>query len=288
MAEHTPGPWTYDFRAEDTFSGGDVSSASALIAIVMGADHGEWRDADDNGLAEFEANAALIAAAPETAAECVSLKAANEHWHTRVSQLKADTEVLAAECDRLRDALESLVDDDPCRYDHSGFCQTHTNELDDGLCAMKVAREGPRRHKRSRGRPMMDLDQFITELGALDVAWPSQWALRCERNDCPITAVARAHGHDYSPHKFSRAAACIGLRADIAREIVAAADAAPHRNRFNGELRGRLLRACRVTAPMTIRYTPFKQGDGSWVLQKHIGTRYIGCVPAKLVDCPRV
>ena len=36
-------------------------------------------------------------------------------------------------------ALATLIDDDECRLDHSGFCQTHTNELDDGRCAMAVA-----------------------------------------------------------------------------------------------------------------------------------------------------
>lgn len=25
----------------------------------------------------------------------------------------------------LREALESLLDDDKCRYDHHGYCQTH-------------------------------------------------------------------------------------------------------------------------------------------------------------------
>lgn len=40
----------------------------------------------------------------------------------------------------LAGALEPLIDDDECRLDHSGFCQTHTNELDDGRCAMVAAR----------------------------------------------------------------------------------------------------------------------------------------------------
>lgn len=40
----------------------------------------------------------------------------------------------------LREALESLIDDGPCRYDHSGYCQTHTNERDDEQCAMIFAR----------------------------------------------------------------------------------------------------------------------------------------------------
>jgi hypothetical protein len=39
---------------------------------------------------------------------------------------------------KLRDALEWFTDDDPCEFDHHGYCQTH-GSLHDGPCGMRVA-----------------------------------------------------------------------------------------------------------------------------------------------------
>jgi len=69
---HTPGPWVYEW-CNGAYSDGIVTSQSNSIAIVMGGNYGEWRDAPDNGDAEFEANARLIAAAPELLEACKNL-----------------------------------------------------------------------------------------------------------------------------------------------------------------------------------------------------------------------
>ncbi len=61
-------------------------------------------------------------------------------------KVKANLHLAAASPDLLA-ALEALTDDDQCRLDHSGFCQTHTNEMDDGQCAMVVARAAIARAK---------------------------------------------------------------------------------------------------------------------------------------------
>lgn len=61
-AGHTEGPWSYTFRDGDC-SDGSIDYEDGSIAIVMGQNYGEWRDAEDNGDAEFEANARLIVAA---------------------------------------------------------------------------------------------------------------------------------------------------------------------------------------------------------------------------------
>lgn len=52
--------------------------------------------------------------------------------HTERDQLKEMNEKLVK-------ALKPLIDDDTCWFDHHGFCQAHTNQLDDGRCAMAVA-----------------------------------------------------------------------------------------------------------------------------------------------------
>ncbi len=58
MSGHTKGPWSLD-------EAGDVVSGENLICISAGENYGQWRDVEDGGKSEFEANARLIAAAPE-------------------------------------------------------------------------------------------------------------------------------------------------------------------------------------------------------------------------------
>jgi ketosteroid isomerase-like protein len=58
MSAHTPGPWTVADNNE-------VHCDAKTIAMVADLNWGQYRDAEDNGEAEFEANARLIAAAPE-------------------------------------------------------------------------------------------------------------------------------------------------------------------------------------------------------------------------------
>lgn len=65
MSGYTKGPWEYEWSTSPYYSDGEVISGDKKIAIVCGSNYGEWRDADDCGEAEFQANAALIAAAPD-------------------------------------------------------------------------------------------------------------------------------------------------------------------------------------------------------------------------------
>ena len=93
---HTPGPYRieYDTRIE---YGPVVAGEGFCVAKIMRGPP-EWRD-----------NARLFAAAPETAAERDRLKSANEHWHVRVTALKADVAVSLAERDRLKAIKGDLV-----------------------------------------------------------------------------------------------------------------------------------------------------------------------------------
>lgn len=67
MSDHTPGPWIGSYKYSRDFGDGTVTTADNkhTIACVFGPNWGEYRDAEDGGEAEFEANARLIAAAPE-------------------------------------------------------------------------------------------------------------------------------------------------------------------------------------------------------------------------------
>jgi hypothetical protein len=64
-AQHTPGPWVYTFNPGEYSESEILDDEGRLIAIGAGQNYGCWRVGDDNGDAEFEANARLIAAAPE-------------------------------------------------------------------------------------------------------------------------------------------------------------------------------------------------------------------------------
>ena len=76
----------------------------------------------------------------------------------------------------------------------------------------------------------MTYDQFLTELNELNVPWHvadydrehGEGELRCERGDCPITAVARAHGYNYSTNAWDFASRDLGLEDTIAGDIVTA------------------------------------------------------------------
>ena len=103
---HTPGPWGIDTAGKDGpnqhhSTGLFVNTRDGKMICDLYFDAGPALHKFDND----EANARLIAAAPN-----------------------------------LLMVLEALTDDDECRLDHSGFCQTHTNEMNDGQCTMAVAR----------------------------------------------------------------------------------------------------------------------------------------------------
>lgn len=70
-AQHTPGPWSVTAHRTGDYGDATVGYDNGMIAIVAGGNWGEWRDADDNGDAEFLANARLIAAAPDLLAACL-------------------------------------------------------------------------------------------------------------------------------------------------------------------------------------------------------------------------
>lgn len=61
---YTKGPWVYEWSGAG-YTEGYVTVDENIIAIVCGSNYGQWRDTDDCGEAEFQANARLISAAPE-------------------------------------------------------------------------------------------------------------------------------------------------------------------------------------------------------------------------------
>ncbi len=69
----------------------------------------------------------------------------------------------------------------------------------------------------------MTLKEFLRELRKLRGGWEvrSYGAIRCEKGDCPITAVARARGYGYGVHDYEKAAKALGLRAD--RDVIVSA-----------------------------------------------------------------
>lgn len=66
MAEHgsTPGPWVAQWHGSRNWTDGEVMRGDDIIAVVCGTNQGQFREADDDGNAEFAANARLIAASP--------------------------------------------------------------------------------------------------------------------------------------------------------------------------------------------------------------------------------
>lgn len=45
-----------------------------------------------------------------------------------LSDLTRENETLRKELEKARELLKALVDDEPCRYDHHGYCQTRRLE----------------------------------------------------------------------------------------------------------------------------------------------------------------
>ncbi|HEV8639415.1 MAG TPA: hypothetical protein VG370_34840 [Chloroflexota bacterium] len=91
MAAHTPGPWHFEPDRFDRIYGGEVIKAGEpgiqAFPVAVVCDFNRY-DRDD----ERTANARLIAAAPDLLAALRALLA---------------------------------VDDEPCRFDHHGYCQAH-------------------------------------------------------------------------------------------------------------------------------------------------------------------
>ena len=58
---------------------------------------------------------------------------------TAYTALAAQCAAVRAERDALREALERFIDGEECRFDHHGYCQTHTS-LEEGPCLMVRAR----------------------------------------------------------------------------------------------------------------------------------------------------
>ena len=98
----------------------------------------------------------------------------------------------------------------------------------------------------------MTIDEFLTELAALDADWTwkdygfEHFALRTTTSDCvcPVVALANAKGlgpcgRMFFNHEDEEAGLALGLSPESTRAIVAAAD----RNQSNPMLR-RLLAAC--------------------------------------------
>lgn len=102
----TSGPWAYTFRAGECSEGTITSEDDWLVAVVAGQNHGQWRDTDDNGDTEFEANARFIVAA------CNSY---DRHFGPRAIE--------AAEADLLGRCLEALRE---CRDQFQKYANLHS------------------------------------------------------------------------------------------------------------------------------------------------------------------
>lgn len=81
MNKFTAGPWSYEaYEGDPRYAEHYVKARDHMVAIVSAANHGEWRDSDDEGESEFIANAKLISAAPDlldALRQCVK-------WHKTV------------------------------------------------------------------------------------------------------------------------------------------------------------------------------------------------------------
>lgn len=88
MSGYTKGPWEYEWSTSPYYSDGEVIAGDKKIAIVCGSNYGEWRDADDCGEAEFQANAALIAAAPDLLEACEALNCIDHIEQASVGPLR--------------------------------------------------------------------------------------------------------------------------------------------------------------------------------------------------------
>ena len=91
----------------------------------------------------------------------------------------------------------------------------------------------------------MKLDQFITELAALDMPWQvnPDGLIRSkgEQFHCPITAVCFVRtGHDFDPCDYKQAGEEIGLDPEDQEEIMETADGQVNATRFL------LLKACKL------------------------------------------
>lgn len=93
----TPGPWEIEPNSGDIFTG------NHLIAIMAGENYGQWRPSPDDGAAEFDANARLIATAPDLYVKLQGLVFALGVKNVG-EKLKAD--VVAS---RVQDALDVLA-----------------------------------------------------------------------------------------------------------------------------------------------------------------------------------
>ncbi len=63
-------------------------------------------------------------------------------WKVGQYDLKIIRAILAALEERraLLEVLPSFVDDEPCQFDHHGYCQTHNLSLESGECPMPTLR----------------------------------------------------------------------------------------------------------------------------------------------------
>lgn len=89
-AKHTPGPWAIE-------DGGIVEASGAPVCVLYTADDFPCWDGPEGQLeAECEANAALIAAAPDLLALCEAMVAAVDGSHAQVMATVARMKVLIA------------------------------------------------------------------------------------------------------------------------------------------------------------------------------------------------
>lgn len=109
-AQHTPGPWKVEIRKAGTGKGREVWPVSTfplrgMIARVL---------SDGQNTDRADADAALIAAAPETAAERDRLREerdeAIQHYHVALDERNATRSINAELLEALRDVESKIVD----------------------------------------------------------------------------------------------------------------------------------------------------------------------------------
>lgn len=106
-SEATPGPW--EIRANLPYA------VDGLVVFSGRFEHnvtvGRWFDGSQN----MRANVAWIVAA-------------HNAWpalRERLEQTEADLATARAQAQTLREMLDGFIDDEPCTFDHHGYCQTH-------------------------------------------------------------------------------------------------------------------------------------------------------------------
>lgn len=70
----------------------------------------------------------------ETADKLDATQQLVDELQERLAAVTAENERLRVALAEAKELLSFYTDDEPCRFDHHGYCQTHLATLDDGRC----------------------------------------------------------------------------------------------------------------------------------------------------------